>query len=484
MSRKNQNKRQTNSKQGTQARIGVLVDQLFRLTTKQNEENVSQKMTLVNQLYQVLNEIRALEKENEMEETVNSRCNATVLSRFTQWLTKNGANFDGIKIEEFEGYELGLLAERDVEESSLIITVPEALMMTIDAAEKSELGYLLETDPMLKNMPNVALAIFLLLENFRGKSFWKPYMDILPTVYSTVLYFSLDELQDLQVSSTLESSLKQIANIVRQYAYFYKLIWTFDDAASRILRKKFTFNYYRWAVSTVMTRQNAFLSTDESKCVTSLIPLWDMCNHMNGHISTNYNPQLKRSECFAMKNFKAGEQLFIFYGARSNAELFTHNGFVYENNEHDGYQLKLGISKVDPLKEQRVQLLEKLSLANQNEYVIKSSEPQIGTDLLAFLRVFNMDKEQLQYWLEHSTPNNLKSPECAFDTAFETKYWGFLFTRLKLILASYKTSLEEDTEVLKTTPLPHNKRLAVQMRMGEKKILLSAMRCVEEKLKN
>lgn len=43
-------------------------------------------------------------------------------------------------------------------------------------------------------------------------------------------------------------------------------------------------------------------------------------------ISTAYNPVLDRSECLALKNFKAGEQLFIFYGARSNADLFVHNG--------------------------------------------------------------------------------------------------------------------------------------------------------------
>lgn len=43
-------------------------------------------------------------------------------------------------------------------------------------------------------------------------------------------------------------------------------------------------------------------------------------------ISTDYNPELQTSECLAVHDFKKGEQLFIFYGARSNADLFLHNG--------------------------------------------------------------------------------------------------------------------------------------------------------------
>ena len=42
---------------------------------------------------------------------------------------------------------------------------------------------------------------------------------------------------------------------------------------------------YRWAVSTVMTRQNQIPTEDGSKMTFALIPLWDMCNHCNGLVS-------------------------------------------------------------------------------------------------------------------------------------------------------------------------------------------------------
>ncbi len=43
--------------------------------------------------------------------------------------------------------------------------------------------------------------------------------------------------------------------------------------------------YIRWAVSSVMTRQNQIPTADGSRVTLALIPLWDMCNHTNGLVS-------------------------------------------------------------------------------------------------------------------------------------------------------------------------------------------------------
>ena len=56
--------------------------------------------------------------------------------------------------------------------------------------------------------------------------------------------------QELRGSPALEDALKQFKYVSRQYAYFYRKF------QSMILRDYFTFDEYRWAVSTVMTRQN------------------------------------------------------------------------------------------------------------------------------------------------------------------------------------------------------------------------------------
>ena len=50
--------------------------------------------------------------------------------------------------------------------------------------------------------------------------------------------------------------------------------------------------FCRWAVSTVMTRQNQIPTPDGSKITFGLIPMWDMCNHCNGTVSLTENSYL------------------------------------------------------------------------------------------------------------------------------------------------------------------------------------------------
>lgn len=141
------------------------------------------------------------------------------------------------------------------EEGEEILVIPRKLMMSVDTAKKSEIGRLVEKDPMLLTMDNVALSLHLLLEKTSPASFWEPYINALPQSYSTVLYFSASEFQELRGSPAFEDALKMFKNVARQYAYFYR---KFQDT---MLKDYFTFDEYRWAVSTVMTRQNQVSGT-------------------------------------------------------------------------------------------------------------------------------------------------------------------------------------------------------------------------------
>lgn len=78
----------------------------------------------------------------------------------------------------------------------------------------------------------------------------------------------------------------------------------------------------------------------------ALIPLWDMINHANGHVTSRHDPTAQQTECVAMADFHAGEQIFMFYGERPNAELLLYSGFVMEYNPHDYMLIKLGVCDV------------------------------------------------------------------------------------------------------------------------------------------
>ncbi|KAK9891640.1 hypothetical protein WA026_015604 [Henosepilachna vigintioctopunctata] len=230
-----------------------------------------------------------------------------------------------------------------------------------------------------------------------------------------------------------------------------------------------------------MTRQNTIPGVDGIN-QTALVPLWDLLNHTQGKISTDYNPILKRIECLALRDFKCGEQLFIFYGPRSNGEFFIHNGFVPDNNEYDNYIIKLGISKSDPLKEKRSLILQKISLANIHQFCLKKGPVQIPQNLVAFVRIFCMDEDQLHHWLESDNLTDLGYEACTVDLALEKKSWIFLQTRLKLILAAYKTTVDEDLSLLNENKLPPNITLALKMRYSEKVIIRDNIEWLKQRI--
>lgn len=62
------------------------------------------------------------------------------------------------------------------------------------------LGTFIQNDPILSQMPNVALAFHVLNELYDSNSFWSPYLSALPRSYDTVMYFTPKEMEELKGS--------------------------------------------------------------------------------------------------------------------------------------------------------------------------------------------------------------------------------------------------------------------------------------------
>lgn len=229
-----------------------------------------------------------------------------------------------------------------------------------------------------------------------------------------------------------------------------------------------------------MTRQNQIPTEDGSRVTLALIPLWDMCNHTNGLITTGYNLEDDRCECVALRDFHAGEQIYIFYGTRSNAEFVIHSGFFFDNNSHDRVKIKLGVSKSDRLYAMKAEVLARAGIPTSSVFALHFTEPPISAQLLAFLRVFCMTEEELR---EHLLGDGaidriftLGNSEFPVSWDNEVKLWTFLEDRASLLLKTYKTTIEEDKAVLRNPALSARAAMAVKLRLGEKEILEKAVR--------
>ncbi|KAL7299358.1 hypothetical protein TKK_0007928 [Trichogramma kaykai] len=227
------------------------------------------------------------------------------------------------------------------------------------------------------------------------------------------------------------------------------------DKITKLKKQKFRmdimFEFYlkRWAVSTVMTRQNMIPVKNEDKMILSLIPFWDMCNHEEGRITTNFDLSTNSCECFAMRHFKKSDQIFIHYGSRTNTEFFIHSGFLPENNHNDSFRLRLGISHLDPLKEQRIYLLNKLGLPINHEYTLRPGNEVISGRLLAFLRIFHFSKSELIKWMNSENFCMLTESSCDISNDIHCKAISYIKVRLELLMQRYKSINEQRSRARK-----------------------------------
>lgn len=168
------------------------------------------------------------------------------------------------------------------------------------------------------------------------------------------------------------------------------------------------------------------------------------------------------------------------YGNRSNEDFLIHNGFVFPENDNKSFNIKLSLSKADELYEDRVKLLERLGVRSSGLFQIS---PTFSNELLAFVRTFNMNKEQLKNWLAVENVKELLSPDLKLDTAMEQKILMFLLMRVRILLKAFPTTLEEDLALLKTQ-LQKTKHMLVEYRILEKKALSSIAEKIETNMKS
>jgi len=451
------------------------VEKLFQVSSNFSSEPLTpaKQWAEFQEIQTLVEKVREMESGYSMCRTLPDRRNA--IKPFTAWLEDLGATMEGVEVADFGEQGLGLRTTKDLTQGEPVIRIPRKAMMTTDTARASSIGTLIERDPLLQTMPNVVLAVHLLIERNSPASLWEPYINTLPHSYSTVLYFNKEQLEGLRGSPALEDALKQCKFVARQYAYFYRLF------ANTLLKDYLTFDEYRWAVSTVMTRQNVVPGVGEDATpVTSLIPFWDLANHDHGQLSTDYDPESDATVCLAQRDFSQGEQFTIFYGVRANCDLLIHNGFVFPDNQADCLTIRLGVAKTDTLATARLALLERLGVTSQKFHLRRTEEPLEG-GLVAFLRVLQMDQAAIQEEMEKEDTEILGLCRVEKETAVDGKVMQYMITRAALLLRSYPTTLEQDQATMKDSKDPVL-RLTTQLLLCEKRILVATVAYCEQKL--
>ncbi|XP_022651358.1 histone-lysine N-methyltransferase setd3-like isoform X2 [Varroa destructor] len=405
---KNRNRSATITNPETAELIRV-IDKIFELTVQDVNELSRDLLENFGRIRTLVERARCLEKKFD-EVPVRSE---TAMRELVDWGIRRGCFVRGIQLRRLKEStldEYGVFCTDSLQDSDIFLSVPLDLMLTSDhALERSgSLSPLLRNDAICSHMSNVCLSLLLLNELAKNEqSFWHKYISCLPAHYSTILYFNEDEMRLLSGSATLEEACKLYRSIARQYAYFKKKFLTEPKWRALPAMKIFTYEAYRWACSTVMTRQNQVPSLTPGRMQTALIPLWDMCNHDTLRSGTDYDVPSQQLVSFATRAYVKDEEVCIFYGNRGNAQFFLHNGFVPQtSNPWDNLPLRLGLSRSDKLFEIKRRLCEQMKIPISSTFELKKNPD--GNGVLVPKLLLHL-VHVLQWKPEHSNKSETKA---------------------------------------------------------------------------
>ncbi|KAJ5920943.1 hypothetical protein N7466_009269 [Penicillium verhagenii] len=442
-------------------------------------------------------------------------------NEFIAWLESNPGVKANPKILladlRSSGAGRGVVARANIEEGEELFSIPRSLIL---AVQNSELKSLLPQDVEALG-PWLSLMLVMLYEYLRGgQSKWAPYFRVLPSRFDTLMFWSDEELRELQGSAILDkigkssandSILQSIAPIVRSNPALFPPVnglasYEGDAGIAALLELAHTMGSLIMAYAFDIENgeddddeeggdgDESFMSDDEDEQhPKGMVPLADL---LNADADRNNARLFQEEEALVMKAIKPiqeGEEIFNDYGEIPRADLLRRYGYVTDNySVYDVVELTLadvcqsaGLPNSDVESQPRLQLLDENDLL-EDGYVIPKPianaklEDILPAELVVLLTTLTQSPEEFE---QRRSKNRPSKP------AMETSQAGLLYKILQSKQAQYATSLEQDMNILSGL-LPPNAppalegsarrhKMALQVRIGEKEVLRTVLSMLE-----
>lgn len=379
----------------------------------------------------------------------------------------------------------GLLSRESLSEGELMMTIPLDLCLT-RAVAQGTFGQEVIADNMDEY---IAISLLLMTEKLKGKdSRWKPYFDVLPDageVYPSYIWAN-EELELLRGSPVYAASKSLRSKLEREY----------EEVKTRILERypskflpieKYTKEIFLWTFVMLFSRA-ARLSSKISGEELALVPYADLMNH-NPYSRTYIDaqrsgmPLISRTEEVAVysdRAYKQFEQVFISYGDKSNADLLLLYGFALERNPFNSVEISVGLSKEDPMYEQKKGYLNRSGrgLASVRFPLQGNRYP---SELVDFLRLLLVEPEDLG--MQPLAQTDFNEP---ISPSLERRVLQTMESICESYLEQYATTLEQDEALINDkgmfATLSRQARMAIKLRASEKKILGATIAAAKEEL--
>lgn len=282
--------------------------------------------------------------------------------QFEAWLKLHGVEISskvGLHDYREDGQGRGVIALEDISEGDVLFTIPQTNLLAVERDPKfNELA----TKHSLADWPALMAYMMLVSETDR----WTPYFAVLPSEFSTPMFWTPEQLQLLKGSTVLDKVGRTEAD--QLYDELAESIFK-DPAFANVNVSRESF--HRMGSLIMAYGFDVSVTGDDEDAFKAMVPLADM---LNSHtVLGNARLEMPENvdgllEMVASKDIKKGEQVYNVYGDLSNGELLRRYGYVeaggteYDMAEVTMEALIKSVAKVEGLKveqlEERVEELQ------------------------------------------------------------------------------------------------------------------------------
>jgi len=244
------------------------------------------------------------------------------MRRFSTWLKKNGVKDSAAKIIKIKNNERSVVSRKNLNIGDNFVLIPKKLLIHSSKIQKTKRGKYVTK--LFKNHGTflckiINITVYMLLEVRKGKkSFWYPYLFILPETLNHIPVFWEKDLKYLRGSDILNDINYKKRQLLDEYDILkYSKLQLHDLTLAEYMRMR----------SLVSSRNFSLYIDGEENSV--MVPLADMLNHSNSaDTHWTYNTSLNAYQMTATKKIKVGQEISDSYGRKNNDVYFLHYGFL------------------------------------------------------------------------------------------------------------------------------------------------------------
>ena len=234
---------------------------------------------------------------------------------------------------------------------------------------------------------------------------------------------------------------------------------------------------YRWALATLWSRAMDLPVGDSGACMRLVVPWIDMCNNDSElPVCHAHERSGNAVVLLAGRAYAAGQQVNINYGLTSHATALRLHGFAPRGARVE-VPLYAEMSDAADLYDAKRRLLDRAGVRPGVPFMLTLDEPMPPLLLLA-LRAQRLSAPDLA-----GVEGAGLRPGVRVSVDNERAALGALRDGIEAMLRAYPTACAADEALLADAALPERRRAAVELRLGEKRVLEAAARELALRLK-